>query len=464
MMKLYNTLTKKKEPLEPLLPGHMRLYVCGPTVYDRAHLGNARPYVIADVLLRLLTLEYKVTYVRNITDIDDKIMAGAEKLGVSIATLTEKTTKAFHDDMDKLNILRPTIEPKATEHVEEMIAMIQRLMDSGHAYAQSNHVLFDVTSFKDYGTLSRRSIDDMIAGARVEVAPYKKNPMDFVLWKPSNQTEPGWDSPWGRGRPGWHIECSAMSHRHLGESFDIHGGGQDLIFPHHENERAQSLCSYKGSTFARHWMHNGILTVNGEKMSKSLGNFFTISDLLENEQGETIRLALLQTHYRQPLDWTPSVIEQAKTSLNKFYTALRGFTPPSDTPKTYDPDFLEALNDDLNTPRAIARLHELVSHINKSTHVTERQQHQELFFTTIQLLGLCTQSADAWFHTSTPSHPLLDQKEIEAMIEKRQLARAQKDFKTSDQIRETLLAYGIVLEDTGSKTVWKRNDISDTSA
>lgn len=463
MIKLYNTLTKSKESLEPLLPGHMRLYVCGPTVYDRAHLGNARPYVIVDVLLRLLLLEYKVTYVRNITDIDDKIITGAEKLGVSITALTEKTTKAFHHDMDKLNILRPTIEPKATEHVEEMIAMIQRLIDSGHAYAQSNHVLFDVTSYKDYGTLSRRSIDDMIAGARVEVAPYKKNPMDFVLWKPSNETEPGWDSPWGRGRPGWHIECSAMSHKHLGESFDIHGGGQDLIFPHHENERAQSLCSYKESTFARHWMHNGILTVNGEKMSKSLGNFFTVSDLLEKEQGETIRLALLQTHYRQPLDWTASVVEQAKTTLNKFYTALRSFTPSVDTSKAYDPDFLEALNDDLNTPRAIARLHELVSHINKSTDDAERQHYQELFFTAVRLLGLCTQSVDAWFHTSASSNPLLDQKEIEALIEKRQLARLQKDFKTSDQIRETLLAHGIVLEDTGSKTLWKRSDTSDAS-
>jgi cysteinyl-tRNA synthetase len=462
-MKLYNTLTKGKEPLDPLLPGHMRLYVCGPTVYDRAHLGNARPYVIVDVLLRLLTLKYKVTYVRNITDIDDKIIAGAEKSGISIATLTEKTTKAFHEDMDKLNILRPTLEPKATEHVGEMISMIQKLIDSGHAYAQGSHVLFDVTSYKDYGTLSGRSIDDMIAGARVEVAPYKKNPMDFVLWKPSKEAEPGWDSPWGRGRPGWHIECSAMSHKHLGESFDIHGGGQDLIFPHHENERAQSLCAYKESTFARHWMHNGILTVNGEKMSKSLGNFFTISDLLETEQGETIRLALLQTHYRQPLDWTPSVVDQAKATLNKFYTALRDFNPPLDNTKTCDSLFLGALHDDLNTPSAIVRLHELVTHINKSVDDAERQHYQELLFNAVRLLGLCTQSVDAWFHASTSTHSSLDQEAIESMIEKRQLARAQKDFKTSDQIRETLLAHGIVLEDTGSKTFWKRVDHSDAS-
>lgn len=454
-MKLYNTLTKTKEVFTPLIPGKIGMYVCGPTVYDRAHLGNARPYVVVDILVRLLQRTHTLTYVRNITDIDDKIIVGAQKLGIPIDELTKKTTEAFHNDMDQLGILRPSIEPRATDHVQEMISIIEKLIKTGHAYEASQHVLFDVTSDSHYGELSRRSLEDMIAGARVEVAPYKKNPMDFVLWKPSDPTEPGWESPWGRGRPGWHIECSAMSHKHLGETFDIHGGGQDLIFPHHENERAQSLCAFKNSRFARYWMHNGILTVNGEKMSKSLGNFFTVTELLEKEHGETIRFVLLQTHYRQPLDWNDRIIEQARTSLNKFYSALRDFNNPTEE-SILDEAFLNALEDDLNTPLAITRMHEVTGLIHKASTGEEKFQHQNTLWHMTQFLGICQVSVDAWFQHCGSSTQPLDRAFIEKKIEERKQARAQRDFATSDQIRQELLDLGILLEDSGADTIWKR--------
>lgn len=454
-MRLYNTLTRTKEVFTPFIPGEISMYVCGPTVYDRAHLGNARPYVVVDVLVRLLQRSHKLTYARNITDIDDKIIMGAQKAGTSIDELTKKTTKAFHNDMDQLNILRPTIEPRATDHVQEMISIIERLIALGHAYEASQHVLFDVTSDLTYGELSRRSLDDMIAGARVEVAPYKRNPMDFVLWKPSNSEEPGWQSPWGRGRPGWHIECSAMSHKHLGETFDIHGGGQDLIFPHHENERAQSLCAFKNSKFARYWMHNGILTINGEKMSKSLGNFFTVSDLLKKEHGETIRFVLLQTHYRQPLDWNERIVEQARMSLNKFYGALRDFKAEHQIDEL-DQDFLNALEDDLNTPLAIARMHEITGFIHKASSLEEKNQMQNRLWQMTQLMGICKESVDTWFQYRHSSESLIDPVTIEKKIEERKEARAQKDFATSDRIRKELMDLGILLEDAGTETIWKR--------
>lgn len=456
MITLYNTLTKTKQTLKTIDPHVVKMYVCGPTVYDRAHLGNARPYVVVDVLLRLLRLSHEVVYVRNITDIDDKIIAASQKSGLPIDILTKQTTHAFHADMDDLNILRPTLEPRATEHVPEMIDIILKLIKKDHAYVMDQHVLFNVESFKDYGALSRRSLDDMIAGARIEVAPYKRNPMDFVLWKPSLESEPGWDSPWGRGRPGWHIECSAMSHKHLGETFDLHGGGQDLIFPHHENERAQSQCAFEHSEFARHWMHNGILTVHGEKMSKSLGNFFTVSDLLEKEDGETIRLALLQTHYRQPLDWNDRVVEQAKSTLKKFYGALRDFEPESSSPLPLDEPFLNALRDDLNTPLALARLHEITGLIHKASSTTEKKLNQTHLMGCAQLIGLCLKKPEIWFKKTSTPHSSIDSDTIEKMIEERRQARAIKDFKTSDQIRKTLQEHGIVVEDTGDKTLWKR--------
>src|SRR5215469_6180271 len=368
---LYNTATRRKEPFEPLDPERVGLYVCGPTVYDRAHIGNARAYVVFDLLYRLLREAYgqdHVRYVRNITDIEDKINAAARKNGEPISALTTRTTAAFHQDLVALNTLPPDVEPRATEHIPQMIAMIERLIASGHAYVAAGnetagHVLFSIGSDPDYGKFSRHSRDEMIAGARVEVAPYKRDPADFVLWKPSDEDLPGWDSPWGRGRPGWHIECSAMSEMHLGETFDIHGGGQDLIFPHHENEIAQSTSAHAGRPFVRYWIHNGFLTDEGAKMSKSLGNIRTVRELLEDAPGEAIRLALLTAHYRDPLDWTNERLRQARQTLDRFYRAL---TLPADAVferfgeahETVRP-VREALEDDLNTPLALTHLHEL---------------------------------------------------------------------------------------------------------
>src|SRR5215831_884742 len=368
----YNTLRRGKEPFEPLDAEQVRLYVCGPTVYDRAHIGNARAYVVFDVLYRVLRQTYgreHVRYVRNITDIDDKINAAARNNGEPIAALTARTTAAFHEDMTALGNLPPDVEPRATEHIPQMVAMIERLIASEHAYVAEGHVLFAVASDPDYGMLSRRSRDEMIAGARVEVAPYKRDPADFVLWKPSDAGTPGWDSPWGRGRPGWHIECSAMSETHLGETFDIHGGGQDLIFPHHENEIAQSTCAHGGRPFVRYWVHNGMLNDAGAKMSKSLGNIRTVRELFDEAPGEAIRLALLSAHYRQPLEWTNDNLRQARQTLDRFYRAL---TLPQDTvferfgeaQKAVRP-VREALEDDLNTPLALTHLHEIASGINR---------------------------------------------------------------------------------------------------
>ena len=364
-LRLYNTLSRQKEDFRPIDASHVRMYVCGPTVYDFAHIGNARPIIVFDVLNRLLRHLYgqsAVTYVRNITDVDDKINARAAERGISIRELTEETARIFHEDVAALGCLKPDVEPRATEHIVEMIAIIEKLIAAGHAYAAEGHVLFSVPSMNDYGQLSRRPLDEMIAGARVDVAAYKRDEMDFVLWKPSKESEPGWDSPWGRGRPGWHIECSAMSWKHLGETFDIHGGGIDLVFPHHENEIAQSRCAFGHQVMANVWMHNGFLQVEGEKMSKSLGNFITIRQLLATEDfggrawpGDVLKLTMLRTHYRQPIDWTVSSLEENLAAWVSFGNTVRDHLPSNEP----DPMFLDRLADDLNTPFAIARLFEL---------------------------------------------------------------------------------------------------------
>ncbi|OAN51078.1 cysteine--tRNA ligase [Paramagnetospirillum marisnigri] len=457
---LYNTLTRTKDVFEPLVPGHVGMYVCGPTVYDRAHIGNARPVIVFDVLYRLLkTLYPSVRYVRNITDVDDKINQRAKESGEPISAITERTTAMFHEDMAALNCLPPDIEPRATAHITQMIAMIERLIARGHAYAAEGHVLFAVGSMADYGKLSRRSQDEMIAGARVEVAPYKKDPGDFVLWKPSSDDLPGWESPWGRGRPGWHIECSAMSLEHLGQTFDIHGGGQDLVFPHHENEIAQSTCA-NGAPFARYWLHNGWLMVEGEKMSKSLGNFFTVRDLLDKaasatQGGETIRLAMLSTHYHQPFDWTAEGLKQARTTLDRLYTALRGVADIDASGQMSAPiEMLAALKDDLNTPLAISHLHELASALNKAATPEDKARAKGRLLASAHLLGLLFQDPETWFKGDAGTGP--SDAEIEAAIAARTNARKAKDFAESDRIRAELLDQGVVLEDGPQGTTWKR--------
>src|SRR5580658_1979933 len=366
---LYNSLTRRKEEFRPLDPQNVRMYVCGPTVYDYAHIGNARAVVAFDLLYRVLRHEYgadHVKYVRNITDVEDKIMAAAEASGQTIGEVTARTTAQFHEDMAALLNLQPDIEPRATEYINQMIALIERLIASGHAYAAQGHALFRVASYAKYGALARRSRADMIAGARVEVAPYKEDSGDFVLWKPSTPDQPGWESPWGRGRPGWHIECSAMSEETLGPTFDIHGGGLDLIFPHHENEIAQSVCAHDGHPFARYWLHNGMLTVGGAKMAKSEGNFITVRDALAQAPGEIIRLALLGTHYRDPLDWTAERLQQARQTLDRFYRAL-ALPGTRQTANNVDDQTRGALDDDLNAPLALSQLHELAGAINRAS-------------------------------------------------------------------------------------------------
>jgi len=442
---IYNTLSREKEPFVPLDAGHVRLYVCGPTVYDYVHIGNARPVVAFDVLYRLLRRRYRrVTYVRNITDIDDRIMVRAADNGETIEALTTRTADAYQGDMRRLGALVPDVEPRATQYVGDMIGMIGRLVDKGHAYAAEGHVLFSVPSMSDYGRLSRRTRDELIAGARVEVAPYKKDPADFVLWKPSTDEQPGWPSPWGRGRPGWHIECSAMSAKHLGETFDIHGGGLDLIFPHHENEIAQSRSAFGHAIMAKYWMHNGFLNISGEKMSKSLGNFFTVHELLDQYPAEAIRLLLLSAHYRQPLDFTHDGLQQAKATLDRWYGALRGrdAAPAASLRAGSVPVVEDALSDDLNTPLAISAIHQLDDPASLRASA--------------QALGLLQQDAEAWFRWTPAGASGPSDAEIEAAIANRQAARKAKDFKESDRIRDELKAKGVVLEDGPTGTTWKR--------
>ena len=464
---LYNTLTRRKDRFEPLEPGRVGLYVCGPTVYDFAHIGNARPVVVFDVLYRLLRRLYPaVTYVRNITDVDDKIIKAAAENGEAIAALTERTAEAYHQDMKALGALPPDIEPRATRHIGQMIAIVEALIASGHAYAAEGHVLFHVPSMPDYGQLSRRSQDELVAGARVEVAPYKRDAADFILWKPSTPEQPGWESPWGRGRPGWHIECSAMSGHYLGETFDIHGGGLDLIFPHHENEIAQSRCAHGGAPLAKVWMHNGFVTVNGEKMSKSLGNFFTVRQLRdEGHVGEAIRLALLTAHYRQPLDFSRDGLAQAKAALDRWYNALRaagpavdGLTvPAADVEELLFPT-LAALEDDLNTPLAISHLHELAGHLNKARTPADQARTRSALLEAGALLGLLGQDSGAWFQGGAAEAEAAGPTaaEIEAAIAVRAAARKAKNFAEADRIRKELAAAGVILEDGPGGTIWKR--------
>ncbi len=439
---LYNTLSRKKEVFRPIDPKNVRLYVCGPTVYDFAHIGNARPVVVFDVLARLLRHLYgadHVMYARNITDIDDKIMARAAETGGDISEITRRYEQAYRDDMAALNALPPDIEPHATTHIAEMIAMVERLIERGHAYEADGHVLFHVPSLPGYGKLSNRNRDEMIAGARVEVASYKKDPADFVLWKPSTPDQPGWDSPWGRGRPGWHLECSCMIEKNLGQTIDIHGGGIDLIFPHHENEIAQSEGAHAGHALATYWVHNGFVTVNGEKMSKSLGNFFTVHDLLQEfpGHGEAIRLALLSAHYRQPLDFTKDGVRAAKAQLDRWYRLI-GDVKAADT--AVPEAVMNALLDDLNTPQVIAELNALAS-----------AKDAQGLRAACDLLGLVQRSAEEWFREGGD-----DTARVEALIAERLAARKAKDFKTADRIRDDLLAEGIILEDGPQGTIWRR--------
>ncbi|MEY8798963.1 cysteine--tRNA ligase [Leisingera sp. XS_AS12] len=428
-IKLHNTKTRKKEVFTPIEADNVRMYVCGPTVYDRAHLGNARPVVVFDVLYRLLRKVYgvnSVTYARNFTDVDDKINARAAETGREIGDITAETTRWFLEDMGALGALEPTHMPRATQYIPQMIAMIETLIAKGHAYAAEGHVLFAVDSWKQhYGNLSGRSVDDMIAGARVEVAPYKKNPMDFVLWKPSDASLPGWDSPWGRGRPGWHIECSAMADDLLGETFDIHGGGNDLMFPHHENEVAQSCCANGDDSFARYWLHNEMLQVEGKKMSKSLGNFFTVRDLLnQGYPGEVVRLVFLQTHYRKPMDWTDKKAKEAEATLRKW----RGLTVGVEPAANASAAVLAALADDLNTAGAIAELHKLAAAGDAAG-----------LLASAQLLGVLTEELGDW-----AGGPSVDLSAHEArLFEARQKAMETKDFSEVDRLKEAYLAAGL---------------------
>jgi cysteinyl-tRNA synthetase len=461
-IRLYNTLTRSKEDFEPLDAGNVRMYVCGPTVYDFAHIGNARPVIVFDVLFRLLRHIYgegRVTYVRNVTDVDDKINAraaetAAEK-GIGVeqarAEITGETARRFVEDVAALGALPPTHSPRATEHIADMIVMIEILIATGKAYVAEGHVLYDVAAKPDYGKLSRRSTDEMMAGARVEVAPYKKNPMDFVLWKPSDETQPGWDSPWGRGRPGWHIECSAMSGKLLGETFDIHGGGIDLAFPHHENEIAQSEGAHSGHPLARVWMHNGFLQVEGEKMSKSLGNFLTIHDLLREWPGESLRFNMLKTHYRQPLDWTVKDLRIATKTLDQWYR-LVGDTPAApDAAAVYESYKLEeTLGDDLNIPAMMPRLHYMAAELSDNPAPAGLAE----FKAAANFLGLLTHTATQWFAAEKQTVALTAE-EIEARIAERNAARKARNFAESDRIRDELMAKGIVLKDSPGGTTWE---------
>jgi cysteinyl-tRNA synthetase len=449
-LKLYDTLTREKRVFTPLDPSRVRMYVCGPTVYDFAHIGNARPVIVFDVLFRLLRHIYgesHVTYVRNVTDVDDKINARAAERGVSIRDLTEETYKIFKTDVAALGCLPPTIEPRATEHIDAMKVLIERLVKSGHAYVAEDNALFDVASMKDYGKLSNRSLDEMIAGARVEVAPFKKDPMDFVLWKPSKPGEPAWPSPAGiktPGRPGWHIECSAMAWKHLGETFDIHGGGIDLVFPHHENEIAQSRCAFHRPVMANYWMHNGFLQVEGNKMSKSLGNFVTIHELLKDWPGEVVRYTMLQTHYRQPINWTMAGLRDAQKSLDQW-VALTDDAAPG----YLCADALDALMDDLNTPKAFAALHELRGAATKG-----KKPAAACLKASAQLLGLLQMPAAAWT-SFRPASITIDEGKVTNLIEARNAARKARNFKESDRIRDELAAMGVVLKDSKDGTTWE---------
>ncbi|MBT6592633.1 MAG: cysteine--tRNA ligase [Porticoccaceae bacterium] len=455
-LSLYNSMTRSKQPFQPIDSQRVTMYVCGPTVYNRVHIGNARPAVVFDTLYRLLMSLYpNVQYARNITDIDDKIMKTAAELGEDISVLSTRYAEAYFDDMQALNNLPPTIVPYATQHIPEMIDMISRLVAKAHAYESEGHVLFAVQSMADYGKLSGRSLDDMLAGARVEVASYKKYAGDFILWKPSADDEPGWDSPWGRGRPGWHLECSAMIEKHLGESIDIHGGGQDLIFPHHENEIAQSCCAHDGKPVANVWMHNGFINIEGEKMSKSLGNFRMVNDLLEQYPGEVLRYVILSAHYRSEQNFGKDLLDSAWRSLDAIYGFLRTQVGiEAAAVDIADTHAYAALLDDLNTPVAISELHKLAREMNAADGDALAEAKGRLL-AVAGLMGLLQQDPEQWF-THSRGGSDISAEEIEVLIAKRNQAKADKDYAGADGVREELKAMGVVLEDSREGTKWRR--------
>ena len=452
---LHNTLKRRKEKFVPIDCNNVRMYVCGPTVYDKAHLGNGKTPVSYDVLFRLLRHVYgaeHVTYVSNITDVDDKILNKHKQTGKPIREITEETYNWYIADMKKLNNLEPNYRPRATDYIGDMIELVKRLLANGHAYEAAGHVLFDVDSMPDYGCLSGRSMKEMLAGARVEVADYKKNPADFVLWKPSDADEPGWESPWGYGRPGWHLECSAMSSKLLGNDFDIHGGGSDLIFPHHENECAQSCCAFEGTRFAHYWVHAGMLMVDGVKMSKSLGNFYTLDEVLEKAPAEALRLLFLTSHYHQPFNFTFEGLQAAKQTLDKFYNALLKVRDIEADKTEPDARVVEALADDLNTPLALTYLHENVNNLNKAETEADRKKYKSELLANAYLLGLLWQDPEVWFKGDAGG----DDAEIEKLIAARAEAKKNKDWAAADKIRNDLKEKGIVLEDGPNGTTWKR--------
>ena len=456
-IRLYNTLTRQKEEFEPINPDRVTMYACGPTVYNFAHIGNARPAVIFDLLFRILKLNYPgAIYARNITDVDDKINKASAEQDVSIDVISKRFTDSYHDDMAALGVGKPSVEPRATDHIGDIISMIERLIEAGHAYEAEGHVLFSIRSFDEYGALSGRDLDDMVAGARVEVAPYKQHPGDFVLWKPSEDPLPGWKSPWGWGRPGWHIECSAMAEKHLGDVIDIHAGGQDLIFPHHENEIAQSVCSHGGKPFARIWMHNGFVTFDRRKMSKSLGNVLTVHELLKHHKGEVLRYQLLGAHYRQPLDWSDNGLESSHRTLDRMYAVLRdsneqyGPFEPADHPES---TFIAALEDDLNTPEALAVINSLSRSLAVAKDKHEARKLAGELLASCKLIGLLQIEPNAWFKAGTSE---VSDAAIEQLIADRVTARAERDFDRADEIRDELVKLGIILEDGTSGTRWRR--------
>ncbi len=446
----------RKVPFEPLEEGRVTMYLCGPTVYNYAHIGNARPAVVFDLLARVLRRRYELTFARNITDVDDKINAASLETGQPIDEITARYITAYNEDMGALGVQPPDVEPRATQHIDVMIRMIEKLMANGCAYEAEGHVLFDVDSYERYGELSKRDLREMIAGSRVEVAPYKKSPQDFVLWKPSTPELPGWDSPWGRGRPGWHIECSAMAEKHLGETIDIHAGGQDLVFPHHENECAQSACAHDGAPFARYWLHNGFLSLDQTKMSKSLGNVLLVHDLVKTIPGEVIRLALLSAHYRQPLDWSAETIASARRMLDRLYGAVRGIDVAAGALAAAEvpQPLVDALEDDLNTPKALAELFALARALNKSNDASEMQAIAAQMYAAGDLLGLLGADPEEWFAGEVEGQ--LSAGAIEQLIGERQAAKAERNFERADAIRDQLIEAGISIQDTREGTTWRR--------
>jgi cysteinyl-tRNA synthetase len=456
-IQLYNTLARGKQPFVPANPERVTLYVCGPTVYNFAHIGNARPAVVFDMLARLLRHRHgRLVYARNFTDVDDKINAAAQEAGVPISVITDRYIDAYHTDMRALGVAAPDLEPRVTEHIPDIISLVSKLIERGHAYEAEGHVLFHVASYAGYGALSGRRPEDMLAGARVEVAPYKRDPLDFVLWKPSDAEQPGWDSPWGRGRPGWHIECSAMVERHLGRTIDIHGGGQDLIFPHHENEIAQGTCAHDGEPYCHTWVHNSFVTVDGQKMSKSLGNVLLVRDLLAQAPGEVIRLALLSTHYRQPLDWNDERLEASRRVLLRFYKSLAQVDAVSMAQTPPDAVVVAALGNDLNVSAALARLHQLAGQLDASCVEDERRELKSTLVASAALLGLLQQEpaqAIAELASKRASAPI-DAAWVDALIAQRNQARGRREFERADDLRDQLLRAGILLEDKPDGTHW----------